>query len=283
VARNRTLLVAVVRVAAVAVDLIVAAVLLGLWVEQVKLPVKLLIEDPGWSLIVLLLVGATLTVAAARVKGWAERREERRTLEREAAARLAEEARAAEETFAAARTAYLTELRIAYANVHLEMLAPEGQPPQQHRQVPLRSAFVPQWVREKLPAMEMSKDLQRQLVETGAIDAAALPADPGFGGLRHAASTAREQPPLPVLTVLGDVSQRLLVLLGNPGSGKSALTRSCARSTACCRSWSNSASTRTRAGERAASWTSSTISTRPRALACPRRRFRSTCCAAGRR
>jgi hypothetical protein len=232
VAGKQAVLVLVVRVAAVAVDLIVAAVLLGLWVEQVTADdsggpdsgwsLPFVPDDPGWSLLVLLIAGATLTVAAARVKRWAERREERRREEEAAAARRTAETRAAEEVFAAARAAYLTELRIAYGNIHLEMFAPEGRA---LRPVPLRAAFVPQWVREKLPAMEMSKGLQRRLVETGAVDPTELPAEVGHPGLRHASSTAREQPPLPVLTVVGEVSQRLLVLLGNPGSGKSALAR----------------------------------------------------------
>jgi hypothetical protein len=91
------------------------------------------------------------------------------------------------------------------------------------RGIRVTEVFIPPSVREceqYLPrAMELPKELQRRLREQGTLDGTELE-DAELGRLLR---TYLDQSPQPMLEVLADPSQRKLVVLGDPGSGKSLL------------------------------------------------------------
>jgi hypothetical protein len=91
------------------------------------------------------------------------------------------------------------------------------------RGIRVTEVFIPPIVRECeqfLPqAMELPKELQRRLREQEALDGAELQEEELARMLR----TYLDQSPQPMLELLADPSQRKLVVLGDPGSGKSLL------------------------------------------------------------
>jgi predicted NACHT family NTPase len=91
------------------------------------------------------------------------------------------------------------------------------------RGIRVTEVFIPPIVRECeqfLPrAMELPKELQRRLREQEALDGTELQEEELASLLR----TYLDQSPQPMLELLADPSQRKLVVLGDPGSGKSLL------------------------------------------------------------
>jgi hypothetical protein len=91
------------------------------------------------------------------------------------------------------------------------------------RGIRVTEVFIPPIVRECeqfLPrAMELPKELQRRLREQEALDGTELQEEDLASQLR----TYLDQSPQPMLELLADPSQRKLVVLGDPGSGKSLL------------------------------------------------------------
>jgi hypothetical protein len=119
--------------------------------------------------------------------------------------------------------AYRARLEQRYRSLDLEVLAPtdqEEQPP-----MLLRSVFVPPQVRPDLPPLELSKELQRSLVEDGQLDRQELPEGVDPDRLARERIAYQQRPLRPVLDVLADPEHRQLVVLGDPGAGKSTLTR----------------------------------------------------------
>ena len=91
------------------------------------------------------------------------------------------------------------------------------------RGIRVTEVFIPPTVRECeqfLPrAMELPKELQRRLREQEALDGTELQEEELASLLR----TYLDQSPQPMLELLAEPSQRKLVVLGDPGSGKSLL------------------------------------------------------------
>jgi hypothetical protein len=144
--------------------------------------------------------------------------------DRRRAARAAEHAeQAAAKQFADSRATYLAALRGRYGRLDLEILTPKEQ--DEHRALALRSVYVPQLVRAELPIVELPKELLRRLEEAGEILREDLPDGVDTERLAGAGQVLRQRPAQPVPQVLGDPTQRLVVLLGDPGAGKSTLSR----------------------------------------------------------
>ncbi|MEU6917641.1 HEAT repeat domain-containing protein [Streptomyces olindensis] len=128
-----------------------------------------------------------------------------------------------EEEIAAAVDRYARRIAQVYGRLDLEVLTPL---PEEHPAVELREVFVAPAVRADPPPVELPRELLRRLVESGELpDRDALP--PGVDGASFAAlrESYLRRPAQDVLDVLAAPSNRLLVILGDPGAGKSTLVR----------------------------------------------------------
>ena len=114
-----------------------------------------------------------------------------------------------------------------YARVGLANLMPAyaGDP----GQLVIRDVFVPQRVKENPPTVELPKDFERRLRKKKGISDLDELSD---GQRRELAAEQRErlatayvnQSPRPVLDVIVEEANRLVMLVGEPGSGKSTLS-----------------------------------------------------------
>ncbi|MFD0263177.1 HEAT repeat domain-containing protein [Kitasatospora indigofera] len=150
----------------------------------------------------------------------AERDAARGAAGREAAA--AEQARVAE--VAAAVEAYRARVRDVYRRLNLDVLGPSGSAGEQ-AVIELRQVFMPQLAR---PYTAQVPGEWRRLLADGELDDAQLP--PGTEAeeayrLREAHRAQVEQAARPVLEVLAGEEGRRLVVLGDPGAGKSTLVQ----------------------------------------------------------
>ncbi|MFH8934976.1 HEAT repeat domain-containing protein [Streptomyces griseosporeus] len=121
--------------------------------------------------------------------------------------------------------AYAAQVRQRYGRLDLEVLIPsdvgDG-----HPAVRLREVFVPPLLRADPPPPELPPELRKRLLLSGD-----LPADEELppGVRREALERLRQayldRPPVPLLDVVTDPKCGRLVLLGDPGAGKSTLGR----------------------------------------------------------
>src|SRR6266567_2677292 len=129
----------------------------------------------------------------------------------------------ADTSFDAIRPSYLHRLTQNYRRLDLDVLTPAEH--DDHLPVLLQSVFVPNGVRADPPPVELSKELRRRLFEAGEIGREELPEGLDLEMLGQAQAAYRKRPVLPVLDVVTAPTSRLLVLLGDPGAGKSTLAR----------------------------------------------------------
>ncbi|MES5824371.1 NACHT domain-containing protein [Streptomyces sp. RG80] len=127
-----------------------------------------------------------------------------------------QEAPTPDETHEALRR-YADRVRQSYGLLDLDVLIPTEEA--DHPAVGLREVFVPPFVRTTLPPVELSGDLVERLVASGE-----WPSEPPEGSGR--VGRAQTDPPLlGSLDVVADPEAERLVLLGDPGAGKSTLVR----------------------------------------------------------
>ncbi|MFF9621450.1 HEAT repeat domain-containing protein [Streptomyces griseosporeus] len=121
--------------------------------------------------------------------------------------------------------AYAAQVRQRYGRLDLEVLIPSDEG-DGHPAVQLREVFVPPLLRADPPPPDLPPELRKRLLLSGD-----LPADEELppGVRREALERLRQayldRPPVPLLDVVTDPRCGRLVLLGDPGAGKSTLGR----------------------------------------------------------
>ena len=92
-------------------------------------------------------------------------------------------------------------------------------------EIQLRSIFVEQDVRENPPPIEIPKELMEKLIKDERLKKEDLPDGITFEDIKKAREAYLEKPTLPVLDVITNKKNHCVVILGDPGSGKSTLSR----------------------------------------------------------
>lgn len=121
------------------------------------------------------------------------------------------------------RSKYSAVLTKRYERLDLYVLTP----PHQEEAMPLQlhSVFVEQNVRDDLPPLELTKDLWDKLQGEERIAAQDWPDTVSPEDVFHAREAYYERPSRPVFDILLDSRHQYTVILGDPGSGKSSLSR----------------------------------------------------------
>jgi hypothetical protein len=120
---------------------------------------------------------------------------------------------------------YYLRLRQHYGVLDLDALTPEPHAGSDYLRINLTSIFVEQWVREDPPAAELPRSWLRPIrapSRPGGDDGLAAPDPPELAELPESYGA---KPLRRLFDVLGDPEERAVVLLGDPGSGKSTAAR----------------------------------------------------------
>ncbi|MGW7202315.1 NACHT domain-containing protein [Streptomyces sp. NPDC054837] len=119
---------------------------------------------------------------------------------------------------------YAWRIAQVYGRLDLEVLTPLSET--EHPTVELREVFVTPTVRADLPPVELPRELLKRLVESGELsDEDHVPPGVDSASLMSLRDSYLRRPAQPVLEVLAVPANRLLVVLGDPGAGKSTLVR----------------------------------------------------------
>jgi hypothetical protein len=119
--------------------------------------------------------------------------------------------------------AYYERLQQQYARLDLDALTPPQR--EEYLQIQLQSVFVEPSVREDLPPLELPKELWRKLQAEGTLTKDDLPTGINLLDAQRVQDAFRNKPPRRILDVLAEPAGQHLVLLGDPGAGKSTLAR----------------------------------------------------------
>lgn len=120
-------------------------------------------------------------------------------------------------------TAYFNALRKRYNVLALEGLTPPQK--EEYLQIQLRSVFVEQSVREDTPPVELPKEVWGKLSREQEIHSEDLPSGITLDDVRKARDSYYQKPSQLVLDALTDAKNKYSIILGDPGSGKSTLSR----------------------------------------------------------
>ncbi|MFE1556258.1 HEAT repeat domain-containing protein [Streptomyces sp. NPDC058734] len=117
---------------------------------------------------------------------------------------------------------YAARVRSSYGRLDLEVLIPRQE--WEHPAVGLREVFVPPLLRADPPPVELPRELRERLVGNGDVPPReTLPPGLDQEWLDRLRRAYRERPAVEALEVLADPRQGRVVLLGDPGAGKSTL------------------------------------------------------------
>ncbi|HEU5157653.1 MAG TPA: HEAT repeat domain-containing protein [Streptosporangiaceae bacterium] len=126
-------------------------------------------------------------------------------------------------TSAAAWRAYRQRLIGEYGRLDLEALTPPER--EEYLQLWLSDVFVEPNVRADAPPVELSKELLRKLEEASELSPLDVPRGLEREDLEEARKIYRTRPTRAAFDVVAGPSERLCVLLGDPGAGKSTIAR----------------------------------------------------------
>ncbi|WP_422772741.1 HEAT repeat domain-containing protein [Plantactinospora sp. WMMC1484] len=118
---------------------------------------------------------------------------------------------------------YLLRLRQHYGVLDLDAVTPEQT--EDYLGIQLTSVFVEQWVREDPPPAELPREWLRRMQSEGRIGTEDVPEEVDPRELVQLHESYRAKPLQRLFDVLGAPDQRAVVLLGDPGSGKSTAAR----------------------------------------------------------
>jgi HEAT repeat protein len=118
---------------------------------------------------------------------------------------------------------YFERLQQQYARLDLDALTPPQR--EEYLRIRLQAVFVEPSVRENPPPLELPKELWRKLQAEGEFHEGDLPTGFDLEDLRRAREVYERRPRRPAIDVLIDPGVQRVVLLGDPGAGKSTLAR----------------------------------------------------------
>ena len=128
------------------------------------------------------------------------------------------------DAFVRVRDEYLKRLRQRYRRVELEVLTPLTEGGESPTML-LGEVFVPQLARANPPPVELPRELRRRLAAAGEVNGGDTPESVDRREIEQARKAYQDRPALPVLEIVASPGGQKLVLLGDPGAGKSTLAR----------------------------------------------------------
>jgi hypothetical protein len=128
-----------------------------------------------------------------------------------------------DDEFEVERKAYLLRLRDRYRVLdHTNALAASTDG-EEAPSLPLGEMFVPQWVRAQPPQTELPREVRRELLAFQRLRNRAMPEGVDPEKLAGEAKAYTDIPKRPVLEVIAERDRGRIVVLGDPGTGKSTL------------------------------------------------------------
>lgn len=124
---------------------------------------------------------------------------------------------------AQAFTAYFNAMKRRYQRLDLDALTPPQK--EEYLQVQLSSVFIEQNVRDNPPPVALPREVIEMLLSDREIEETDLPKGVSLDDVERASKLYYDKPEKRVLDVLGGQDRKRVVILGDPGSGKSTLVR----------------------------------------------------------